>query len=75
MNKSLFNGTGTLMRFIWRRDRLRIPIWLLSFAVVSMVTAVAFTDLYQNAAERQAIAENDEKSSDDSDGRPWLWAR
>lgn len=57
MNKNLFNGTGTLMRFIWRRDRLRIPIWLLSFAVVSMVTAVAFTDLYQNAAERQAIAE------------------
>lgn len=57
MNKSLFNETGTLMRFIWRRDRIRIPIWLLSFAAVSMLTAVAFTDLYQNAAERQAIAE------------------
>jgi ABC-2 type transport system permease protein len=57
MDKSLFDGTVTLMRFIWRRDRIRIPVWLLSFAVVSMLTAVAFTDLYQNAAERQAIAE------------------
>ncbi|WP_367281329.1 ABC transporter permease [Planococcus shenhongbingii] len=57
MDKSLFDETGTLMRFIWRRDRIRIPVWLLSFVIATMLTAIAFKDLYQNAAERQAIAE------------------
>ncbi|MGK7378726.1 ABC transporter permease [Planococcus sp. 1R117A] len=57
MDKSLFDETGTLMRFIWRRDRVRIPLWLLSFVFVTILTAIAFTDLYQNAGERQAIAE------------------
>ncbi|HSI66123.1 MAG TPA: ABC-2 transporter permease, partial [Planococcus sp. (in: firmicutes)] len=57
MDKHLFDGTGSLVRFILRRDRIRIPVWLLSFAGVSVVIANAFTGLYQGPAERQAMAE------------------
>ncbi|PSL40273.1 ABC-2 type transport system permease protein [Planomicrobium soli] len=57
MDKHLFAETGSLTRFVLRRDRLRIPIWILAFAASTLLIAVAFTDLYQNAQERQAIAE------------------
>ncbi|MDQ0430707.1 ABC-2 type transport system permease protein [Planomicrobium stackebrandtii] len=57
MARHLFDGTGTLMRFVLRRDRLRLPIWLLSFAAISAIIALAFVGLYQNAEERQAMAE------------------
>ncbi|RNF38732.1 ABC transporter permease [Planococcus salinus] len=57
MAKHLYDETGRLTRFVLRRDRIRIPLWIVSFAVVSAVVAVAFTDLYQSDQERQAIAE------------------
>lgn len=57
MSKHLVDGTASLMRFILRRDRIRIPVWLLSFAAATVIVAVAFKGLYQNAQERQAIAE------------------
>lgn len=57
MNNYLFEKTGILARFIMRRDRVRIPVWVLSFAVVSMVVAITFTELYASVEERQAIAE------------------
>lgn len=56
MNNQLFSGTGSLSRFILRRDRFRIPIWILSFVIATVATAVAFIGLYENAQERQAIA-------------------
>ncbi|EIM08524.1 ABC transporter polyketide tetronasin permease [Planococcus antarcticus DSM 14505] len=57
MSRHFFDGTGTLMRFVLRRDRLRLPIWLLSFASISAIIALAFVGLYQSAEERQAMAE------------------
>lgn len=57
MAKHSVDGTASLMRFILRRDRIRISVWLLSFAAVTVIVAVAFKGLYQNAQERQAIAE------------------
>lgn len=57
MTRRLFDGTGTLIRFVLRRDRLRLPIWLVSFAAISAIVALAFVGLYQNAEERQAMAE------------------
>src|SRR5690606_23353 len=57
MTRHLFDGTGTLIRFVLRRDRLRLPIWLVSFAAISAISALAFVGLYQNAEERQAMAE------------------
>lgn len=57
MNKRLFSETGQLTRLIVRRDRMRIALWLSGFTLMTLATAAAFTDLYQNAAERQALAE------------------
>jgi ABC-2 type transport system permease protein len=53
----LFYNTGKLARFQLRLDRLRIPIWLLSLAIVTIATAMALTDLYKTDQDRQGIAE------------------
>lgn len=57
MTKQLYHRTSLLIRFILRRDRLRIPIWLISIAAVTWAVAIAFTDLYSSEMERQAMAE------------------
>jgi ABC-2 type transport system permease protein len=53
---SAFAGTGTLIRFTLRRDRLRLPVWIGAITFFTVVTAAAFPDLYTDAAERQARA-------------------
>lgn len=50
-------GTGTLIRFILRRDRIRIPLWLLGLAGAQIGTAAAYPDIYPTAADRQAQAQ------------------
>ncbi|OIJ21472.1 ABC transporter permease [Anaerobacillus alkalidiazotrophicus] len=57
MWKQFYTQTGRLSYFILRRDRIRIPIWLLSLTLVTFLTANAFTGLYQTEAERQIVAE------------------
>src|SRR5690625_4845814 len=57
MNKQLYHHTGALSRFILRRDRIRIPIWLISLTLLTLTVAMAFTDLYATDQDRQAIAE------------------
>ncbi|WP_249871495.1 ABC transporter permease [Oceanobacillus saliphilus] len=53
----LFKNTGKLTRFQLRQDRVRIPVWIISLSILTFATALAFVDLYQNDAERQAVAE------------------
>ncbi|WP_100333518.1 ABC transporter permease [Bacillus alkalisoli] len=57
MKKHLFYQTGTLAAFILKKDRLRLPIWIISIVLLTIVTAGAFNDLYKTDQERQAIAE------------------
>lgn len=57
MKRELFTGTGKLIAFIIRRDRLRIPIWIISLALITFATALSLTDLYATPADRQVIAE------------------
>ncbi|WP_210468238.1 ABC transporter permease [Sporosarcina sp. 6E9] len=57
MNNHLFTKTGTLSRFILRRDRLRISIWLVGLATFTFLVAQTFTDLYGTEAQRQSIVE------------------
>ncbi|MBS4210081.1 ABC transporter permease [Bacillus sp. FJAT-50079] len=57
MAKQLYNKTGLLFRFILRRDRIRIPVWLLSLCVVTFAVANAFNNMYSSDQERQAMAE------------------
>ncbi len=57
MLTSLSHRTGQLVRFIIRRDRVRIPVWLLGIAALTFIVAQAFTGLYATAQERQTMAE------------------
>ena len=57
MSKQLYSNTGRLSQFILRRDRIRIPIWLIALTFMTVLTAWAFTDLYSTDQDRQAIAE------------------
>ncbi len=50
-------GTGTLIRFVLRRDRIRIPAWLAALTVYTVGTAASFAELYPTAEARQAAAE------------------
>jgi ABC-2 type transport system permease protein len=45
-----FAGTGRLFRFDLRRDRLVLPIWVFSVAIMPLVTVSAFRSLYPNEA-------------------------
>lgn len=49
---SAFAGTGTLIRFGLRRDRVRIPVWILALSLGTLATAGEFTTLYSTAKER-----------------------
>lgn len=50
-------GTGTLIRFILRRDRIRMPAWIAAIASATVSTGVSYPDLYPTAATRQAQAD------------------
>lgn len=52
-----FKKTASFTRFVLRRDRIRIPIWIVSIITITLVVAEAFTGLYGSDAERQAIAD------------------
>jgi polyether ionophore transport system permease protein len=54
---SSFTGTGTLVRFILRRDRVRLPVWILAIAFAVMGSAASYAGTYPTAADRQTRAE------------------
>lgn len=51
---SVFTGTGTLIRFVARRERVRIPVYLVILTLLIVTTAVQSEELYPTAAERAA---------------------
>ena len=53
---NLFAGTGSLIRLALRRDRIRLAIWILLLAVLPVITAASFAELYPEAAAREQIA-------------------
>ncbi|WP_227394821.1 ABC transporter permease [Jeotgalibacillus aurantiacus] len=56
MNKQSFSGTGQLIRFYLKADRIRIAAWILSLMALTSVTAWSLDGLYSSDAERQAMA-------------------
>jgi ABC-2 type transport system permease protein len=48
-------GTGKLVRFILRRERIRLSIWLLVLTLVPVQTANAFKALYPTEASRELL--------------------
>ena len=50
-------GTGTLIRFILRRDRVRIPVWIVAILVTIVGTALVLPETYPNEESKIARAE------------------
>lgn len=50
-------GTGALLRFLLRRDRVRLPVWLAGIGVFNAGSAASFQQNYPTAADRQTVAE------------------
>ena len=57
-----FAGTGQLVRLALRRDRVRIPVWVVSVAAITYLTAVSEEGLYTSQAAIDAYAELSESS-------------
>ena len=51
-----FNNTGTIIKFIFRRERVISTIWVLALALFSMVIAPAMADMFPDAASRNQFA-------------------
>ena len=49
-------GTGALIRSMLRRDRVRIPVWILAIGLSVMGSVASFAQTYPTAADRQARA-------------------
>ena len=56
MLKRLMYNTKELALFILRRDRVRLPIWILSITIFTLVLAAAYPGLFPTVEERQALA-------------------
>ncbi len=52
----VLTGTGRLVRFALRRDRLRLPAWILGISLTLYLTAASFPSIYPDEAARQARA-------------------
>lgn len=51
-----FTGSSVLVRHILRRDRFRLPVWVLAIVLLVLSSALAVGDLYDTAAERASYA-------------------
>lgn len=50
-------GFGTLLRLIGRRDRVRVPLWILAITATQVAGAAAYPGLYPDAAARLVQAD------------------
>lgn len=50
-----FTGVRALIRLYLRRDRIVLPIWLLTLAILPMSTAASYIELYGNAKSLKEI--------------------
>lgn len=57
MADAVFAKSGRLSRFIVRKDRVRIPLWLAGLTFFTLIVPIALKDLYPTQEERDAMAE------------------
>ncbi|MBT8227421.1 MAG: ABC transporter permease [Dactylosporangium sp.] len=53
---NVLTGTGALLRFNLRRDRIRIPAWLGVITAIQVAGTSSYPDLYPTQADRQTQA-------------------
>ncbi|MCA1319961.1 ABC transporter permease [Bacillus tianshenii] len=51
-----FAGTWILMKFMMRRDRIQIPLWIFGLTLTIFATLVSFEEMYPGEEDRQGIA-------------------
>lgn len=56
MAMHLYKKTGRVLRLMVRRDRVRIPLWILGIAFFTFLVPLAFSDLYPSQQERDVMA-------------------
>jgi ABC-2 type transport system permease protein len=49
-------GTWTMVRFILRRDRVRLPVWIVGIVLLVLSTAASIGDLYPTQADLDTAA-------------------
>ncbi|MDD2235125.1 MAG: ABC transporter permease [Desulfitobacteriaceae bacterium] len=54
----LFANTGVIALSMLRRDRIRIPVWIISITLFVVPIAALLPDLYTTSVERQVMAES-----------------
>ncbi len=57
MSNNLFGKTGSLSRFIFRLDRIRILIWVIALSFFTIIVPTSFTELYGSQQERDGMAQ------------------
>ncbi len=50
-------GTGTLTRFMLKRDKFFIPVWILGLAALAILVAPALDNMFTTEAERMIMGE------------------
>ncbi|MCG3419170.1 ABC transporter permease [Oceanobacillus jordanicus] len=55
--RSTRKGTAILLRFLVKRDRVRIPVFVLALVLITCMTAMALSNLYSTSESRQIMAE------------------
>lgn len=56
LSGSSASGTGLLLRLALRNDRVRVPVWAVSLALLVMATVGGFQGAYGTPAERERFA-------------------
>lgn len=56
-HRESLNSTGTLVRFALRRDRVKLPIWIVGIGLGMLYAVSALPTVYGTAEERQVRAE------------------
>lgn len=51
---STLTGTGAMVRLVLRRDRIRLPVWVLAIAALLLSSVFSVISLYATSAQRQA---------------------
>lgn len=56
MKHSLFAGAGSMLRFMLRRDRIRLTVWVLGISLFTISMAPYFADMYPTPESRAMMA-------------------
>lgn len=57
MSRKSYNNTGKLFRFILKRDKIRILLWIIGITAITVIVAQAYTELFTVKQEILTFAE------------------